>query len=144
MHNLETQNFFNLAGETEVVRYSTTCLAQASGPRLRPADDTTSTQRPARKELVKCPQRRSLNGSSQNLGTVLSILQHHLLAPYLASNYLFAFRPRPAVTCPFLQENHGPHRVQGPSVTNNSLCHMVDTSQRHFWDLPNSFWCWEA
>lgn len=128
MHNFETRNFFNLAGETEVVIYSTTCLAQTSGPRLRPADDTTSTQRPARKELVKCPQ-RSLNGSSPNLGTVLSILQHHLLAPYLASNYLFAFRPQPAVTCPFLQENRGPHRVQGPSVTNNSLSHMVDTSQ---------------
>ena len=135
MHNFETWNIFNLAAETEVAIYSITCLAQTSGPRLHPDDDMTSTQRPACNVLVKCPQTRSLNGSSQNPGTMLSILQHHLLVPHLAPNYLFACRPWPAVTCPFLQENHGPHQVQDPSVTINSLSHMTDTPQWHFWDL---------
>lgn len=104
MHNSEIHNIFDAARETKVVMYSMTCLAQSSGPRLCPADNTTSTQRLVRKELPKCHMTRSLNASLQNLGTVLSILQHHLLVPHLASNWLSACRPRPAATCPFLQD----------------------------------------
>lgn len=102
MHNSETHNIFSAARETKAVIYSITCLAQSSRPRLHSADNTTSTQRPVCKELQNAT--RSLNGSLQNLGTVLSILQHHLLVPYLASNWLSACRPRPAATCPFLQD----------------------------------------
>lgn len=94
--------------------YSITCSSQTSGPRLRPADDKTSTQRWACKELAKCPQTRSL----QNLGTVLSILQHHLLVPYLASNHLFACVPR--VSCHLLIPPRKPWTPPGPG----SLCHL--------------------
>lgn len=102
------------------------------------------THRLACKELVKCHQARSLNGSWQNPGPVLSILQHHLLVPYLASNYLFACGPWPAAICSFFQESHWPHCIQGHCITTNSLSHMTDTPQWHFWDLPNSVPCWDT
>lgn len=124
-HNSETCNIFDAARETKVVIYSITCLAQSFGHGLCPADDTTSTQRLVCKELPECHKTRSLNGSLQNLGTVLSILQHHLLVPYLASNWLSACRPRPAATCPFLQDTT---RSRVPLSLTTRWIHPNDTA----------------
>lgn len=149
-----SKQFVGLLSKGSIIVATCTIMKHATSLRQQEKPKLWCTQYPVwlRAQLIiPPPHKGQCTRSSQNVtrqevlmgpwkpGNSAIHFQHHLLVSYLALNRLFAFRSRPAATCPFLQDKHGPHWVQGPSVTNNK----VDTSQWHCWNLPNSLLCWD-